>query len=148
MWFPQVNRLLPPICASLCLYWGPLIDLFKSASFTRNPQALEAFAALQSAIISLPVLGLPNFSLPFDETTDASYIAVGAVLSQLHHPIAFFSKKLCLRMQSFSTYDRETFAITEAVRKWRHYLLSRKFCIFTEQHSLRSLLTQTIETPV
>ncbi|KAK4391504.1 Retrovirus-related Pol polyprotein from transposon [Sesamum angolense] len=76
-------------------------------------------------MISLPVLGLPNFSLPFDETTDAFQMAIGAVLSQLQHPIAFFSKKLCSRMQSSSSYDREMFAIIEAARKWRHYLLGR-----------------------
>ncbi|KAL0284920.1 UNVERIFIED_CONTAM: Retrovirus-related Pol polyprotein from transposon [Sesamum angustifolium] len=93
----------------------PLIDLLKFASFTWNPQASEAFTALQSAMISLPVLGLPNFSLPFDETTDASQMEIGAVLSQLHHPIAFFSKKLCSRMQSSSSYDRRCFAITEAI---------------------------------
>ncbi|XP_076904819.1 uncharacterized protein LOC143560396 [Bidens hawaiensis] len=59
----------------------------------------------------------------------------------------FFSKKLCPRMQAQSAYNRELYAITEAVKKWRQYLLGRKFRIFTDHHSLRHLLTQTINTP-
>lgn len=51
--------------------------------------------------------------LIFDVTTDASSFAIGAVLSQNGHPLAFFSKKLCPCMQLASTYDWEMFAITE-----------------------------------
>lgn len=57
--------------------------------------------------MTLPVLVLPDFSQVFDVTTDASATAVGAVLSQAAHPLAFFSKKLCPRMQLASAYDRE-----------------------------------------
>ncbi|KAL0319962.1 UNVERIFIED_CONTAM: Retrovirus-related Pol polyprotein from transposon.6 [Sesamum radiatum] len=98
-------------------------------------------------MLVLPTLSLPDFTQPFQVTTDASQIAIGAVLSQACRPIAFFSKKMSSRMQSASAYEREMFAITEAVRKWRHYLLGRKFHIFTDQQSLRSLLTQTVQTP-
>ncbi|KAL0419111.1 UNVERIFIED_CONTAM: Retrovirus-related Pol polyprotein from transposon.6 [Sesamum radiatum] len=51
------------------------------------------------------------------------------------------------RLQVSSVYEREMFAITEAIRKWRHYLLGWKFFIYTDQQSLHSLLTQTIQTP-
>lgn len=38
------------------------------------------------------------------------------------------------------------FAITEAVSKWRQYLLGRRFIIITDQQSLKSLTNQTIQT--
>nr|GFA13793.1 Ty3/gypsy retrotransposon protein [Tanacetum cinerariifolium] len=95
----------------------------------------------------LPVLALLDFSLIFDVTTDALGSSIGAVLSQQDKPIAFFSKKLSPRMRSSSTYIRELFAITEAVKRWHHYLLGRKFCIFTDQRSLKHLLTQVVQSP-
>lgn len=77
--------------------------------------------------------------------TDASGRRIGAILSQQSHPIAFFSQKLSSRMQQASTYHREMFAITQAVSKWRQYLLGRQFTILTDQQSLRNLTTQ--QTP-
>ncbi|KAL0413691.1 UNVERIFIED_CONTAM: hypothetical protein Sradi_1570800 [Sesamum radiatum] len=50
-------------------------------------------------------------------------------------------------MQAALVYEREIYAITEAVRRWRYYLLGRKFFIITDHQSLKGLLTQTIQTP-
>ncbi|MCH83875.1 enzymatic polyprotein, partial [Trifolium medium] len=126
---------------------SPLTDLLKQQAFSWSPAALTAFQALKTAMTTLSVLGIPNFSVMFDVTTDASGVAIGAVLSQQSHPIAYFSQKLCPRMCTASAYEREMYAITAAVKKWRHYLLGRHFRIFTDQQSLRNLLSQTIQTP-
>lgn len=96
---------------------------------------------------NLPVLALLDFSMPFEVTTDASTVAIRALLSQCGHPIAFFSKKMCPRMSSCSTYVRELFAITKAVKKWRQYLLGNTFKIFTDHKSLKGLMTASIQTP-
>lgn len=83
----------------------------------------------------------------FDVTTDASGMTVGAVLSQETNPLAFFSKKLCSRMQCASAYDHEMFAFTEAIKKWLQYLLGRHFRGFIDQKSLKNLMSRTIQTP-
>lgn len=82
--------------------------------------------------MKLPLLNLPNFSLPFEVTTDASSTAIGAILSQQHQPIAFFNKKLNPRMAASSTYVRDLYTLTEAVKIWRQYLLGHTFKIFTD----------------
>jgi len=92
-------------------------------------------------------MSLPDFTKPFILETDAFGTGIGAVLSQAHHPIIFFSKKLSLRLQRQSSYVREFYAITAAIAKFRHYLLGHKFIIRTDHKSLRSLIDQTIQTP-
>ncbi|GKD95410.1 ty3-gypsy retrotransposon protein, partial [Tanacetum coccineum] len=126
---------------------APLTDILKLKEFKWTDKADAAFKELKSNMQQLITLALPNFTKPFDVTTDASGMAIGAVLSQDNKPIAFFSKKLCHTMQGQSTYTKEFYAITEAVKKWRQYLLGRRFRIYTDHHSLKHILTQTIQTP-
>lgn len=125
----------------------PLTDLLKKDSFKWGDTADKAFEALKLALTTAPVLAIPNFAAPFVLETDASGSSIGVVLSQNKHPIAYFSKKLSLRMQKQSAYAREFYAITESLSKFRHYLLGQKFIIKTDQKSLKELLDQTLQTP-
>lgn len=60
--------------------------------------------------------------------------------------MAFYSKKLSALRQRSSTYAKELWAITDAVRKWWHYLLRGVFTIRTDYYSLKNLLKQVIQT--
>jgi len=125
----------------------PLTDLLKKDSFRWTKAASLAFHQLKEAMTSAPVLAIPNFKEPFVLETDASGCGIGVVLSQNLHPVAYFSKKLSGRMQKQSVYAREFYAITEALAKFRHYLLGHKFIIKTDQKSLKELLEQRLQTP-
>lgn len=106
---------------------SPLTDLLKANSFSWTSTADTAFQKLKEVMLHLPLLSLPDFSLPFEVTTDASTVAIGAVLSQNHHPIAFFSKKMYPRMCASSTYIRELYAITEAIKKMATVFIGQYF---------------------
>jgi hypothetical protein len=80
--------------------------LKKGNLFIWTPSHEASFVALKEALISAPVLALPNFSLPFSLETDASQLGVGAVLMQAGHPIAYLSKALRPRSQGLSTYEK------------------------------------------
>lgn len=74
-------------------------------------------------------------------------MGIGAVLMQNHHPIAFYSSKISLRIAKASIYAKELYAIIQVVGKWCHYLLGRRFMIRTDHKSLKNLLSQVIQTP-
>ncbi|KAL0367204.1 UNVERIFIED_CONTAM: Retrovirus-related Pol polyprotein from transposon.6 [Sesamum radiatum] len=121
---------------------SPLTVLLHSDAFQWTHAATDTFNKLKSTMTTLPVLVLPNFSKSFDLTRDASGVAIGAVLSQGEHPVAFFNKKLTGHLLAASAYTREMYAIIESVKKWRQYLSSGKFTIFTDQKTLGHLLKQ------
>lgn len=85
----------------------PLTELLKKGiPFHWIKLEAKSFEALKLALISAPVLALPDFQKPFCIETDASGIGVGAVLMQGGHPLAFFSKALGPRSQGLSTYGK------------------------------------------
>jgi hypothetical protein len=86
----------------------PLTDLLKKHSqFIWTPQHQHCFDTLKHALITSPVLSLPDFSKPFIIETDASDKGIGAVLMQQGHPVAYLSKALSNRSQALSTYEKE-----------------------------------------
>jgi hypothetical protein len=125
----------------------PLTNLLKKDAFKWSQEEQVALDALKQALATAPVLALPNFKEPFVVQTDASGKAMGAVLLQGDHPIAYFSKVFCPRMAKASAYLRELHAVTSAVKRWRQYLLGHFFIIQTDHKSLKELLTQVIQTP-
>ncbi|CAM8905618.1 unnamed protein product [Rhodiola kirilowii] len=126
---------------------SPLTKLLVKDAFCWNDSAEDAFVALKTALTTTPVLALPDFTKPFAIETDASGVGIGAILTQNNHPLAYFSKLLSPKLQRSSAYNRELYAVVQAVLKWRTYLLGRRFTIISDHQPLRSLLTQTIHTP-
>ena len=89
-----------------------------------------------------PILRLPDFSKVFEVACDASGIGIGGVLSQENHPVAFFSEKLNEAKIRYSTYDKEFYALVQALKYWRHYLLPHEFMLYSDHEALRYLNSQ------
>lgn len=121
----------------------PLTELLKKGVFVWSREALDSFEALKAAIVSAPVLALPDFKEEFVET-DASREGIGVVLVQRGQPIAFISASLSPRTVALSVYDKELLALIYAVDKWRPYLMGRHFTILNDHQSLKYLLEQRI----
>ena len=121
---------------------APLTDIFRQPQFDWNPAAERAFQQLKIALTSAPILRLPDFDKLFDVATDASGTGIGAVLSQDTHPVSYFSEKLNDAKGRYSNYDRELYAVVQALKFWRHYLLHREFTLFSDHDALRFLQSQ------
>ena len=127
----------------------PLTMLLKKGTpFVWSSVTQEAFGTLKAALVSAPVLALPQFQKSFTLETDASDVGLGAVLMQDNHPIAFLSQSLSPRNAALSTYEKECLAILLAIDKWRPYLQARPFVIRTNHKSLLHLNEQSIHTKI
>lgn len=103
-----------------------------------------SFDTLKRALVTAPVLAVPDFTKGFTIETDASSTGIGAVLSQGNHPIAYISKALGPKSQAMSTYEKECMALIMAVTKWKPYLQHREVTILTNHHSLIHLGDQKL----
>ena len=94
---------------------------------------------------------------------DASEYAIGATLEQLVDedrkptmqdlkdkktvPVAFFSRKLAPGQTKWVPREQETYAIVEALRKWRSILGVQPITIFTDHKALEEWYHEEVETP-
>lgn len=136
---------------------APLTELTKKGvAFVWGDAQETGFQALKRALTSPPVLVVPDQSKPYVVHTDASDLAIGAVLMQDQgrglQPVAYISRKLINEKErNYSTYHKEALAIVYALKKWRCYVegcettAAGKTVFYTDQCSLRYLTTQSSE---
>lgn len=122
----------------------PLYGLTGKAKFVWRTEHEEAFQQIKEALTQAPVLGLPNKRDPFILDTDASDIAIGAVVSQVQKGeekvIAYASVGLSPEQRRYCTTRKELLSIVKFTRQFRHYLLGRPFLVRTDHSSLTWLL--------
>lgn len=125
-----------------------LTDLLKKDHVWEwNDECEAAFEELKIAVASEPVLKLPDFGVPFEVHTDASDRAIGGVLVQLGHPVAYESRKLKDAEQRYSTHEKEMTAVVHCLEVWRHYLLGAEFVVCTDNVANTYFKTQKKLTP-
>lgn len=118
----------------------PLNKLCKKyATFIWDNSCQKAFEKLRESLSTPPVLQFPDFSQEneFQLHTDASGTAIGSVLSNKNKlPIAYASRGLNKAELNYPTVEKELLSIVWSVNYFRHYLLGKKFRIFTDHRPL------------
>ena len=101
----------------------PLYKVSNENSVIPTDILLDSFNELKDALCGADILRLPNPHQPFIMETDASLIAVGAVLKQTFDseelPVDFYSQALSSSQRNYSTYERELFAVVKACEAFR-----------------------------
>ncbi|GBG68215.1 hypothetical protein CBR_g2766 [Chara braunii] len=125
----------------------PLTNLLaKDVPFRWSTTCQLAFSRLKKALTQTLVLKLPDPTLPFVLTTNASQYGVGAVLQQDDgtglKPVEFKSKKIKVQIIQAFTYEKELYALVCALKQWKHFLLGRHFKIFSDHSTLQWMKTQ------
>ncbi|KAJ8627132.1 hypothetical protein MRB53_020439 [Persea americana] len=110
----------------------PLTDMLKKGRVWEwSPGCQQALDRKKCAITEEPVLALPDFNKPYAVHTDASDFAIGGVLMQDGHPIAFESRKLNDTERRYTVQEKEMTALVHCLCTWRHYLLGSRFVVKT-----------------
>lgn len=116
-------------------YSSRIVPLLNSKCFPLDSKAIQCFESLKKDINKASVAAFDE-TLPLQVETDASATALAATLSQTGRPVAFFSRTLTASERLQPAIEREATAIVEAVRKWRLFLIGRRFTIVTDQQAV------------
>jgi hypothetical protein len=105
----------------------PILDMVKKRHkyFKWIEEAKKIFRILKENTTEQLILVLPDFGKMFQVQCDASGVAIGAVLRQENKHVAYFNEKLNDTKRKYSTYDKEFYALIQALKKWRHYLVPK-----------------------
>ncbi len=121
--------------------------LVENTNFPLPKEVQSAFQTLKTEIENAVLVTVDGNS-PLVVETDASDIAIAATLNQNGRPVAFFSRTLNSSEKNHSSVEKEAYAIVEALRKWRHYLIGRHFRLVTDQKSVSFMFDNTKKSKV
>ncbi|GKA96662.1 putative nucleotidyltransferase, ribonuclease H [Tanacetum coccineum] len=119
----------------------------KSKTWIWDEECEAAFKNLKKAVMEEPLMRLPDVTVPFELHTDASDFAIGGVLMQDGHPIAFESQKLNETERKYNVQEKEMTEVVHCLRIWRHYLLGSRFVIKMDNIATSYFQTQKKLSP-
>jgi hypothetical protein len=123
---------------------APILDTIKKwhKYFNWTEEGKKGFRELNSKITEQPILVLPDFKKTFHVKCDASGEAIGAILSQDNKPVSYFSDKLNDVKRKYSTYEKYFYDVIQALKKWRHYLISKEIVLYTDDQAFKFITRQ------
>ena len=66
--------------------------------------------------------------------TDASNYAMGVMITQSGHLVAFHLENLSEIVRKYLTYEIELYSTVQALKQWRHHLLGKEMAIQYTYH--------------
>ena len=125
---------------------SPIINLTrKGVAFEWTTECQQAMDTLKHKLVSAPIRNYYDPDLPVVIVTDASGYGIGATLANVTSEgktklLAYGSRTLKAAELSWSTTEKECFAIAHWVKKFRHYLTA-PFVVYSDHNSLRFVST-------
>ena len=118
----------------------------KSTKWNWTPECQEAFEKLKEALVAYPILRSPDYSKKFVLHTDASHLALGAILAQEDDQgkeyVCYYASKLLKDSERrYGISELECLAIIWSVNAFRVYLYNNHFTIVTDHIALKWLMS-------
>ena len=120
--------------------------LKKDAVWEWTPEREASIQTLKKALVSYPVLRMPDLSKKFYLYTDASGTAIGCILGQKdekegEYACYYSSRVLHGAELNYGITEKECLAVVWAVKQFRHYLHGAKFTVITDHSALMWLMS-------
>ena len=109
----------------------------KEKKFQWTEECERSFQRLKQLLTSDPILRIEDPTEDFVVCTDACKEGLGGALIQNGFVVCYESRKLKEHERFYATHDLELATVIHALRKWRHYLMGRRFELRTYHNSLK-----------
>ena len=115
--------------------------LQKDVEFVWTDDCQKSFESLKNALITAPILALPDFDREFILTTDSSTSGAAWILSQKDDQgrekvISYGGRALRPNETRWSITELECLALVEGVREFHVYLAAKPFQVVTDHNAL------------
>src|SRR3954463_15770616 len=130
----------------------PLTNLIqKDVPFVFDEDCKEALEVLKKALITAPIVQLPDWNFPFEIMCDASDFAVGVVLGQRVdkklNVIHYASKTLDSAQKNYDTTEKEFLVVVFSCDEFRPYIVDSKVIIHTDHAAIKYLMQKKDAKP-
>lgn len=126
----------------------PLTNLLKkNVSWKWGKSEQGAFDKLRDTLMQQPILAIFNPGAHTEVHTDASAFGVAGILLQKQaddrlHPIAYYSRQTNKAESKYHSFELETLAVVESLKKFRVYLLGIHFTVVTDCNAIKASSTK------
>jgi hypothetical protein len=115
-------------------------------TWTWENEQYQAFETLKERLVTSPILGYANYSLPYELHTDASGDALGAILYQeqegMKRVIIYASRGLNKAEKNYPPHNSEFLALQWSIcDKFKDYLYGQRFTVLTDNNLVTYVLT-------
>jgi hypothetical protein len=124
----------------MTIYWIDVV--FYEDLYGILPRLLNQ--TLTQRLAERPVLALYDQTAVTELHTDASMHGIGGFLRVLQYqkdgtvrPICYYSRQTNTAEQHYHSYELETLAVVEYMRRFRIYLLGNHFTVITDCNAIR-----------
>lgn len=126
----------------------PLTELTRKTAVWRwGHEQLLSFEELKKQLCQKPVLALYDRSLPTEIHTDACKLGMAGILLQKQtdgtlKPVMYFSRVTSREESVYHSYELETLAVVESLRRFRVYIVGMHVKVVTDCTAVRATLTK------
>ena len=108
----------------------------KKAPWHWDESHQTAFNLVKATIARDVMLAYPDYSETFEIYADACDTQIGAVITQVNRPLAFFSRKLSDTQKRYNVTEKELLSIVETLKEFKGMLWGQRIVVYTDHKNL------------